>query len=369
MPAADNSVRNAMSLGSPRLSPDTRVVSAAQLLWQKGWLPIPVVDAEGRATGAVSALDVARAVAQGFDVHRATVGEIAGTDLPALAPDASLEDAAAALSTTGQALALVVEEDSRFAGVLTLSDLQGHELVAAELGPAAGHVVGEISPNDIMYSGSWGAYVYAGVTAVQCIREVLGKLSRPDPASILDLPCGHGRELRFLKLAYPDARIGVCDIDEDGVEFCARVFGADPIVSHDDPAAVSFDKRYELAWSGSLFTHLSADRWPGFLEMFARALEPGGLVLFTANGFLPESVLRDFGLTPDQVKGLVGDFRSAGFGYVDVGDGSWGISLARPHWVKEQIARSPLELISYDRWAWKPPYPAQDVLVCRLPES
>ena len=212
MQTADNSVRNAMSLGSPRLSPDTRLVSAAQLLWQKGWIPIPVVDAQGRLTGALSAPDVVRAIAQGLDVHRATVGEVAATDLPTLAPDASLEEAGAAMNSTGQALTLIVE-DSRFVGVLTLSDLQGHELVAAELGPAAEHVVGEISPNDIMYSGSWGAYVYAGVTAVQCIREVLGRLGRPDPASILDLPCGHGRELRFLKLAYPDARIGVCDID------------------------------------------------------------------------------------------------------------------------------------------------------------
>jgi CBS domain-containing protein/SAM-dependent methyltransferase len=367
MPAANSSIRNAMSLGSPQLSADNSVAAAARLLWQKGWVPIPVVDGDGRLAGALSAVDVVRAVAQGLDSERATVGEVAATELPALGPDASLEEAAAAMDSSGQALVLVVE-DSRFAGVLTRSDLKGHELVAAELGAAAPRVIGEISPNDIMYSGSWGAYVYAGVTAVQCIRDVLGKLGRPDPASILDLPCGHGRELRFLKVVYPDARIGVCDIEEDGVEFCARVFGADPIISDEDPAAVSFDRQYELAWSGSLFTHLSADRWPGFLDMFARALEPGGLVLFTANGFLPPDVLRDFGLTPDQMERLVGNFRSAGFGYVDVGDGSWGLSMARPHWVKEQIARSPLELLSYERWAWKPPSPAQDVLVCKKPD-
>ena len=357
-----------MSVGSPRLSPDTRVAAAAGLLWHKGWIPIPVVDGDQRLTGAISALDIVRAVAQGLDMARTTVGEVAAAELPTLGPDASLEEATAALTSTGQPLVLIVE-DSHLVGVLTYTDLQGHELMESALGAAAVEVIGEISPNDIMYSGSWGAYAYAGVTALQCIRDVLGKLGRPDPASILDLPCGHGRELRFLKLAYPDARVGVCDIDEDGVDFCARVFGADPIVSDDDPAAVTFDKQYELAWSGSLFTHLSAERWPGFLEMFARAMEPGGLVLFTANGFLPPSVLRDFGLTPDEVERLVGDFRSAGFGYVDVGDGSWGISLARPHWVKEQIERSPLELVSYDRWAWKPPSPAQDVLVCRLPES
>jgi CBS domain-containing protein/SAM-dependent methyltransferase len=368
MPAPDISIRAAMSLGSPRLAPGASLTAGAQLVWQKGWLPIPVVDGDGRLTGVLSANDVARAVAQGRDVGRTTVGEIAATELPALRPDASLEEAAAAMDGSGQPILLVVD-DSRLVGVLTYSDLQGHELIAKELGAAAADVIREISPNDIMYSGSWGAYTYAGVTALQCIRDVLGKLGRPDPASILDLPCGHGRELRFLKLAYPDARMGACDIDEDGVEFCARVFGADPIVSVEDPAAVLFDRQYELAWSGSLFTHLSAERWPGFLEMFARAVEPDGLVLFTANGFLPAPILSDFGLTPDQMDRLLGDFRSAGFGYVDVGDGSWGLSLARPHWVKEQIARSPLELVSYDRWAWKPPYPAQDVLVCRLPAS
>ena len=42
-------------------------------------------------------------------------------------------------------------------------------------------MVGEISPNDLMYSGSWGAYAYAGVTAVQCIREVLGEARPPGP--------------------------------------------------------------------------------------------------------------------------------------------------------------------------------------------
>jgi hypothetical protein len=137
-------------------------------------------------------------------------------------------------------------------------------------------------------------------------------------------------------------------------------------VSHEDPAKVSFDQQYEFVWSGSLFTHLSADRWPGFLEMFARALEPGGLVLFTANAYLPPQVLRDLGLNADQAAELLHDFKTQNFGYVDVSK-TWGLSLARPLWVKEQIGRSPLDLVSYERWAWKPPSPAQDVLVCTRP--
>jgi SAM-dependent methyltransferase len=282
-----------------------------------------------------------------------------------LSPDAPLSEAVAAMQQTTQQLVFVVE-DSRFVGALSLPDIEAHGLIQAEMGEAAAHVVRDIAPNDLMYAGSWGAYAYAGVTALQCIRKVLGQLDRPAPASILDLPCGHGRELRFLKLAFPNAEFGVCDIDADGVEFCARVFGGHPIVSHEDPADVSFDRQYELAWSGSLFTHLSADRWPGFLEMFARAMEPGGLVLFTANGFLPATVLRDFGMTMEQAEQLISDLKKEDFGYF--GSDSWGLSLARPRWVKEQIQRSPLELVSYERGAWKPPTPAQDVLVCRLPD-
>lgn len=359
-------VRDAMSVGSPTLQAETSIAEAAHLLWSKGWLPIPVVQQDGQVAGVVSNNDVVRAVAQRLDLARAPVAEIAMTELPIVGPDEPLEVAARAMETSGQVLALVVE-DSRLLGVVTFSDLEGRRLIESVLGEESAHVITEIAPNDLMYSGSWGAYAFAGVTAVQCIREVLAKLGRPDPSSILDLPCGHGRELRFLKVAYPGARLGVCDIDADGVEFCARVFEADPIVSREDPAQVSFDQRYELAWSGSLFTHLSADRWPGFLELFARSVEPGGLVLFTANGFLPQSVLHTIGLDADDAQRLHDDFNREDFGYVDVGDGSWGLSIARPRWVTQQIERSPLELVSYERWAWKPPYPPQDVLVCTLP--
>ncbi len=367
MAATDSSVRDAMSAGSPRVPAHTSMAAAAHVLWERNWLPLPVLDDDQRLVGVLSAHDVARAVAQRRDPEQTTVREIASTDLPTLGPDASLEEAAATLERSGSALLLVVE-DARFLGALTLSDLKGHELIASELGAAAADVVLEVSERDRMYGGSWGAYAFAGVTALQCIREMLAKYERPAPAHILDLPCGHGRELRFLKVAFPAARFTACDIDEDGVEFCARVFDAVPVVSRVDPVEVSFDERFDLAWCGSLFTHLSAERWPGFLDLFARSLAPHGLLLFSANGYLSAPVLRDLGMDPPAVKRLREDFERSDFGYVEVADGTWGLSLARPRWVKAQIERSPLKLLSYERWAWKPPFPAQDVLVCTLPD-
>ena len=359
------SVRDAMSVRGPRLDAGTSVAAAAQQLLINDWTPMPVVDSDDQVRGVLSSQDVVRGVAQGLDVAQTPVEEIARTELSRLSGGDPLSEVNAAMQRTGQPLVLVVE-GSRLLGTVSITDLRGHELVESELGPAATEVVKDVSPNDLMYAGSWGAYAYAGVTAVQCIRDMLGKFDRPAPASILDLPCGHGRELRFLKHVYPDAEIGLCDIDEDGVEFCARVFGGRPTVSDEDPSKVSFDRRYELAWSGSLFTHLSGERWPGFLDLFARAIEPGGLVLFSANGYLPEATLLTLGLSPGEAEQLLGDFKHSRFGYVDVGDGSWGLSLARPGWVKEQIERSPLELVSYERGAWRPPQPAQDVFVCTL---
>ena len=355
-----------MSVEFARVEATASIADAASRLWEKGWLPLPVLDGQGRLAGVVSTHDVARAVAQRRDAGQTAVAEIAATELPTVRPDTSLEDARAALGGGAFGLGVVLDGE-RTVGMLSLTDIKAHALVEEMLGAAAAQVVTEISPNDLMYAGSRGAYAYAGVTALGCIRDILAKLGRPDPARILDLPCGHGRELRFLEVAYPDAEFGVCDLDRDGVDFCARVFGAEPIYSHEDPARVDLDKRYDLAWSGSLFTHLSADRWQGFLELFARALVPGGLLLFTANGHLPPAVLRDLGLAADEVDRLLGDFQRDRFGYVDVGDGSWGLSLARPRWVKEQVERSPLELVSFERWAWKPPFPAQDVIVCMRP--
>jgi SAM-dependent methyltransferase len=349
---------------TPLTAPTTiAVADAARRIWSGGFMPLPLVDEDGRLAGVVSAQDVLRAVAQRLDLQRTSIMEIATTQLPTVTPDSTVQEAAAAVTASASAMALVTD-NGHLSGVVTQAELDAYRLIESELGPAAADVVTEVSPNDLMYGGSWGAYAYAGISAVQCIRAILRKLGRESPAGILDLPCGHGRELRFLKVAFPEARFGACDIDADGVEFCARVFGAEPTISQVDPRTVSFPRRYELAWCGSLFTHLAAERWRGFLDLFARALEPGGLLMFSTNGFLETPLLRKLGLDADEAQRLTAEFRETGIGYVDVGDGSWGLTLARPGWVKAQVEDSPLEFVSFERWAWKPPSPAQDVVVC-----
>src|SRR5437870_5495298 len=83
-------------------------------------------------------------------------------------------------------------------------------------------------------------------------RAALTAAGKTDVRRILDLPCGHGRVLRVLKAAFPGAALTACDIDRDGVDFCASRFGAEPVYSVEDPGRIPVRGPFDLIWVGSL---------------------------------------------------------------------------------------------------------------------
>src|SRR5262245_60754125 len=97
-----------------------------------------------------------------------------------------------------------------------------------------------ISPNDDMLAGDQDNYFRVGRSALDCISLSLQAAGKPasDVRYILDLPCGHGRVLRYLRAAFPGAEITACDLLRDGVDFCAATLGAIPVYSHDEPARI-----------------------------------------------------------------------------------------------------------------------------------
>ncbi len=66
------------------------------------------------------------------------------------------------------------------------------------------------------------------------------------PRRVLDLPSGHGRVLRFLCGAYPDATIVGADIDPDAVNFCSKTLGATPLQSANPLSSVDLGEPYDL---------------------------------------------------------------------------------------------------------------------------
>ena len=254
-------------------------------------------------------------------------------------------------------------------------------------------VIEEISPRDQMYGGEPTHYLRVGRAALGYIAQAQRAAGLPAPERILDLPCGHGRVMRFLKARFPGAELVACDLNRDGVDFCAATFGARPAYSVEDPRAIELDGEFDLIWCGSLLTHLDADGWAGFLELFESLLSPRGLVVFTTNGpftrdmlwlaartppiapddvqplpesdprYWPRSARGYFDVSEDSKQQMLDDYRETGFGYAHYPDtDSYGLSIASPAWVCRGLERVPeLRLVTYVERAWDQ---TQDVVAC-----
>jgi hypothetical protein len=164
--------------------------------------------------------------------------------------------------------------------------------------------------------------------------------------------------LRLLRVAFPDAEITAADLDRDAVDFCVATFGAVPVYSAPKPADIALPRRFDLVWCGSLLTHLSADRWPGFLELFRDHTNPRGITVFTTHGSTTADWMSCgqylYALQPNQAEQVLADYREHGFGYSDYGAGSdYGVSVSAAGWVHAAIARvAGWRLVAHFPRAW-----------------
>jgi cyclopropane fatty-acyl-phospholipid synthase-like methyltransferase len=208
-------------------------------------------------------------------------------------------------------------------------------------------------------------YFDFGKSALDCIKSALAT-TRTVPNSILDFPCGHGRICRMLRASFPDADPTFCDLDRDGVDFCATQFNATAFYSHHDIRRVNLDWHFDLIWCGSLFTHLDAQQWPDFLGFFDDHLCPDGTLVFTTQGRQPIQWMQegyfDYGLSHEEQQTLIQGYVRAGFGFISPPNQAFGISLSSMAFDCRQLEwlRS-LRLIGFHEAGWAG---HQDVVSC-----
>lgn len=224
-----------------------------------------------------------------------------------------------------------------------------------------------IHHRDGMYSGNASQYFQAGLSAVECIDEVLANVTTAAIKSVLDLPSGYGRELRFLVQRFPDATLTACDIQWDAVDFCVTAFGAIPAYSKPDISDMSFDRRFDLIWSGSLVTHLDRKATLDLLKLFSRHLSPGGVMIVTTNGDFVADQMRGgatYDLPADAIPDLVSAYDEAGYAYRDYDRGlgyfefhpeerGYGVSITSPETIRS-LAREEgnLEEVYFQEQGW-----------------
>jgi SAM-dependent methyltransferase len=216
----------------------------------------------------------------------------------------------------------------------------------------------EVDRRDEMYMHDHPEhYFYVAYSALACIQGLRTNQSGETFTSILDLPCGHGRVLRALKAAFPKANFTACDLDEHGVDFCVRKFGATGAYSDVDPRKIRIQAKFDLIWVGSLFTHLNGDRWSSFLNLFSSILAKDGILFFSTHGDFVVGRLERFpkfyGLSPEQIEMVKLQYSKGGFGYADYRKNpGYGISLSSAEWVKKLLMLSSFDLAAFIPTAW-----------------
>ena len=214
-------------------------------------------------------------------------------------------------------------------------------------------------------------YFYGGRSAMRSIAEGLVAADAALPRRILDFPCGHGRVARFLRSAFPEATLYAGDLNAGGVAFCAERFGAVPVASQPDLAAVDLPAALDLIWCGSLATHLPEAACRTLFRRLVDSLAPGGIAGITLCSRGMAWAQQNLFKTIDDASfaRIEAQRRQTGFGYADYpGQQDYGMAFADLRWLREVVeARDDAYLLSYGEKAW---HGGQDVAwIIRRPLS
>jgi len=133
----------------------------------------------------------------------------------------------------------------------------------------------------------WQAYHDSGMLHARLVADVVREHLAAASLRICEWGCGPGRVIRHLRSALGDrevelfgadfnpASVAWCAVHIPGVEF--RRNGLDPPLPFESG---SFDALYAL----SVFTHLSAEGHPRWIDELFRVVRPSGIVIFTTHG-------------------------------------------------------------------------------------
>src|SRR5437899_1220206 len=184
-------------------------------------------------------------------------------------------------------------------------------------------IIQTTAPDDEMWLAApdLSYYFSVGESAVLAILRALAMGSLQNVETILDLPCGHGREARHLCAAFPEASFTFCDLYRAGVDFCTKTFGGRGVYSVPDLTKVRLPGPFDVIWVGSLFTHVDQRRTAEWMKFLCGGLSDNGVLVATFHGRWAIEVQRTVHplIDNDRWRGILRDFERTGYGYADYG--------------------------------------------------
>lgn len=215
------------------------------------------------------------------------------------------------------------------------------------------------SQNDVMLDLTQPyAYIRCGASAIKVIQTCMFLSEHSNADRLLDFGCGHGRVLRWLRAAFPEAVITATDVNADGVEFCASTFNALPVVSGTDFYNLGNFGEHDLIWAGSVLTHLNEEASRALLTRFIEWLAPNGVAVFSSHGrsVATRIIEQHFpymmgGNTRPLISGYYGEKEYGYSPYLSTPD--YGVSMTSPNWYWREIrSRDDVRLVMYSERAW-----------------
>jgi SAM-dependent methyltransferase len=207
----------------------------------------------------------------------------------------------------------------------------------------------EISPEDwtLPTAAAKHHYFYLGTSNLLSVYNLLALRGAyyVDPVplgDVLDFGCGFGRVTRWVRAAFPGARIHVTDLRTAGMDWCVEKYGCLPVKGELPANAFGF------VWAGSVFTHLAEGVARKLLSQLLRSLRPRGILALTSHGrariermkaYKWRDELRPqahFRLSRGEVDQIIAMYENTGYGYVNYQHKKdYGLCVASGHWYSQ----------------------------------
>lgn len=106
------------------------------------------------------------------------------------------------------------------------------------------------------------------------------------PVNVLDFACGAGRQLLHMVRLFPHVQAYACDIRADAIDFLQRAYPKAKVYANKfDPPLNYADATFDLIYSVSVFSHLSAADARLWLRELCRVAKPGSVLCLTFNSY------------------------------------------------------------------------------------